>query len=138
MTDLEQLATEWARLHDAQALARTELDILTRALHEVQHDLEAALTVGEAVAAGRYGHVAYVLPPAKGAAWVIATGVAEYSEQLRALGLIVARSVDTKPGVRELRSHAAQLAAHGVPLGALLLEPEPHAELTLVPNEEEA
>lgn len=134
---LEALAIEWVRLTEALALARQEVTDLATHEYEIRHDLEAVLTVGEAVAAGKYGHVAYVLPTAKGAARVIPAGLAEYDEQLTALGLVTEKVVRTKPGVRELRAAAAQLAAHGVPLSAVLMEPEPHPELTLVPNEGE-
>ena len=131
-TDREAIALEYAWCRKAHMEALAEVTRLEEKLREAESILRAELTVGEAVDAGSHGWVVLTPPAKRLPARVDRAGVQAYAEQLIQLGLVREERTLTKPKVSDIRSQAAALAAHGVPLDRILIEPAAPPTLDVV------
>lgn len=130
--ELEALALDYAWTAKAHAEAAEELERLSVKLSELRHDLRAHLSVGEAVDAGPHGWVVLTPPAKRLPARVDRSGVEHYAEQLLSLGLVKEERTLSRPKVADIRANAAALAAHGVPLERILVEPVAQPTLEVV------
>lgn len=130
--DIEALALDYAWTVKAHAEAADELERLSAKLSELRHDLRAHLSLGEAVDAGPHGWVVLTPPAKRLPARVDRSGVEAYAEQLMQLGLVREERTLSRPKVSDIRANAAALAAHGVPLDRILVEPVAQPTLEVV------
>jgi len=137
-TDREAIALEYAWCRKAHTEALAEVTRLEEKLRDAESILRAELTVGEAVDAGPHGWVVLTPPAKRLPARVDRAGVQAYAEQLIQLGLVREERTLTKPKVSDIRSQAAALAAHGVPLERILIEPAAPPTLEVVEKGGEA
>ena len=63
------------------------------------------------------------------------SALVEFREDLLGVGLVREETVLTRPKVSEVRDKAAALAAHGVPIDRVLVEPVGQPELEVVPRD---
>ena len=127
-----ELAREYVALRSAHAEAAEEAERLSRLLRATADQLRDHLDLGEAVPAGPGRYVVLTRPERRPAARVLEEGVAEFREVLLSLDLIERKEITTRPSVSAIRKAAPVLAAHGVPVERLLIEPEGVPVLSVV------
>ena len=131
-TDREAAALDYAWCRKAHMEALAEVTRLEEKLREAESILRAELTVGEAVDAGPHGWVVLTPPAKRLPARISPEGVSRHREQLLELGLVREEMMVTRPKVADVRAKAAALAAHGVPLHEILVEPAARPTLEVV------
>lgn len=131
-TDREAAALDYAWCRKAHMEALAEVTRLEEKLREAESILRAELTVGEAVDAGPHGWVVLTPPAKRLPARISPEGVSRHREQLLELGLVREEMMVTRPKVADVRAKAAALAAHGVPLHQILVEPAARPTLEVV------
>lgn len=135
--DRERMAREFAQVELARLEAQQEADRLTARADELRAALTATMTMGEAVDAGPMGWVVMAPPSRRPAMRVREDGLEKYREAIAGLGLTEQVTTWTRPKVSDLRSHAAALAAHGVPFQEVVYEPQATPVLTIVQRDED-
>lgn len=130
--DREAAALDYAWFRKAHMEALAEVTRLEEKLREAESILRAELTVGEAVDAGPHGWVVLTPPAKRLPARISPEGVSRHREQLLELGLVREEMMVTRPKVADVRAKAAALAAHGVPLHEILVEPAARPTLEVV------
>jgi hypothetical protein len=115
-------AAEWAALNKAVAEDRAALDVLEARLRELENDLRAELTEGEAVIVP--GGAVVMAPRGKQPpSRIDSQGLSAYREELLDLGIVREEVVLSRPKVSEVRDKTAELIARGVDVHRIIVRP---------------
>jgi hypothetical protein len=115
-------AAEWAALNKAVTEDRAALDVLEARLRELENNLRAELTEGEAVIVP--GGAVVMAPRGKQPpSRIDSQGLSAYREELLDLGIVREEVVLSRPKVSEVRDKTAELIARGVDVHRIIVRP---------------